>query len=74
LSIITNLLWTTLLFGLSIYLLAGSINGTDPTAEPRALIGGLLLAAAFFRSLFIIRRYLLARRLERHVKGKAGEP
>lgn len=63
-------LWVSLLFALSIYLLIHAGVDLSPTADAGALAGATLLAAALFGSVFIVRRYLLTRRVQRHSKGK----
>jgi len=65
-------LWVSLLFGLSIYLLTRAVVDSSPNAEAGALAGATLLAAALFGSVFVVRRYLLTRRVQRHSKGKGS--
>ncbi len=69
--LIRDLLWPLLLLLLSAYLLTSAITDTPDTAEIRILVGGTLFATAFFWSLFVAKRHLMMRKMERHAKGKS---
>jgi len=71
--LIVRILWTTLVFLLSAYLLVESIHEQGATADLCVLIGAMLFAGGLVTSVFIFKRYLFMRRLERHVRGRGNQ-
>jgi hypothetical protein len=66
----SSLVWTILAFSASIYLLQGA-RYAGPYAEVSVLCAALLFASGLFTAYLYATRYLSARRMARHLKGKS---
>jgi hypothetical protein len=67
---VITIFWIALCFLVSVLLLSGAIRDTGETAELRILIGAVLFVVPFYMALFTLKRYMLAKKLQRHVNGK----
>ena len=65
-----TIFWMALCFLVSVLLLSGAIGDTGDTAELRILIGAVLFVVPFYMASFTVKRYMLAKKLQRHVNGK----
>jgi hypothetical protein len=66
----TGMLWTILTFSISVYLLTVAVRDTGDAADLLMFVGSTLFVVAVFTSFFHLKRYLLTRKVERHVRGK----
>jgi hypothetical protein len=53
----------------SIYLLWGAVNRTEGGVDLQVLLGASLLTTSVFGGVFIIKRHIAIKKVERHARG-----